>query len=206
MTDNSSVQLSPQIREYYEKGLSALSKGNLEYAAELLFQVVCLAPTYTEARKNLRLAQKQLSEGAAGKNAGGFSKKIKSFIEVCKAQILERKDDLTGAITGYEKALYTAPKNTSALRKLAQALQKAKMAAAAIQTFEALLEMTGTDAEAARSLAQLYSSVGNYEKSKQYFEKVLEIAPNDQEANRGLKDLDALGTIKRTFEDNQQPT
>ncbi|MBN1794132.1 MAG: tetratricopeptide repeat protein [Candidatus Omnitrophica bacterium] len=203
MTELSSSQLTPQIREHYEKGLAALSKGNLEYAAELLFQVVCLAPGFTEARKNLRIAQKRLLEASPKKNTGAIGKKISSAIQTFKAMLKEQKDDIAGAVTGYEQALYINPANVTALRRLAGVLKQAKMAAAAIQTFEDLLEINPDDLDAAKNLAQLYSGAGNYEKAKGYFEKVLNVSPNDQEAKKGLKDLDALGTIKKTFGDNK---
>ena len=50
-----------KVRDQYEKSMSALERGNIGYAMDMLSSIVALEPRFLLARKSLRIAQlKQL--------------------------------------------------------------------------------------------------------------------------------------------------
>ena len=57
MPEKSKTDVQPQAREFFDKGLVALRKDNLEYATKLFEQSLRLEPGFFECREALRLNQ-----------------------------------------------------------------------------------------------------------------------------------------------------
>ncbi|MBI3323227.1 MAG: tetratricopeptide repeat protein, partial [Candidatus Omnitrophica bacterium] len=70
---------------------------------------------------------------------------------------------------------------------------------AALAAYEELLGIDPNHVQALRKLARLSMKRGSDDQARQCFERIITLAPNDLEAQQGLRNLDALGTIKKGF-------
>ena len=57
MSEKSKREVHPQAREYFDKGIAALRKDNLDYATKLFEQALKREPGFFECREALRLNQ-----------------------------------------------------------------------------------------------------------------------------------------------------
>lgn len=187
------------LQPYFEKGIHAYTQGSYEYAVDLLTFVIKQAPDATEARRYLRLAvQKQyhqhppswLSQLAVFV----FSMPLRGWALVCALQGQHRR-----AIQLYERLLSLQPRSRGLLMRLAATLSRAGLDDAALATYEELLSIAPNHVAGLRQFARLAMKHGHDSQARQCFERLLALAPNDLEAQQGLRNLDALGTIKKGF-------
>ena len=67
MPEKTLSQIPRDLREFYQKGTTALERQNAEYAVSILEQVVMREPMFLEARQALRAAQiKKQGSGGTG--------------------------------------------------------------------------------------------------------------------------------------------
>lgn len=187
------------LQPYFEKGIQAYTQGSYEYAIDLLSFVVTNAPDATEARRYLRLAiQKQ----AGRRPPAALSQLGLSAVTLPLrwwAILAHWRGDLRRAISWYERLLRLLPRSTSLLMRLAAALAKHGLEDAAQQTYEELLAVDPNHLGALRQLARLAMKRGNDPLARQCFERLLKLHAGDLEAQQSLRNLDALGTIKKGF-------
>jgi tetratricopeptide (TPR) repeat protein len=192
-------QIPENVQPYFDKGIQAFSQGSYEYAVDLLSHVIKTVPDATEARRYLRLAiqkQHQLSPPSL------LSQLAAALISV-PLQLMAAINAMQGqhrqAIAGYEQLLCLQPRSKSLRLSLATELMRIGLDDAALSTYEELLALHPTHLPALRKFARLSMKRGNDAQARRCFEQILALAPNDLEAQQGLRNLDALGTIKRGF-------
>ena len=187
------------LQPYFEKGIQAYTQGSYEYAVDLLTFVIKQAPDATEARRYLRLAVQKL-----------YSQQPPSWLTQCAAMILSLPVRLWAmvcvvqgqyprAIHLYERLLCLQPRSRGLLMHLAATLSRAGLDDAALATYEEALGLDPNHVACLRKLARLSMKHGNDDQARRCFERILTLAPNDLEAKQGLRNLDALGTIKKGF-------
>lgn len=189
--------ISENIQELFNKGLESFKKGNFDYAIELFEQFLDLMPDHIKARHYLRLAERGRFKQTPPPALASFFQKLLSQLIILKASILNSKGRLEETIREYEKALRRDPNNESALKKLAVCLMALNMDEIAIDTFEEIRAVNPNNAGALKKLADLYLKHENYTKAQECFDEILKLSPHDIETERGLKNLAALGTIKK---------
>ena len=187
------------LQPYFDKGIQAYTQGSYEYAVDLLAFVVKQAPDATEARRYLRLAiQKQFSQ----QPPSAFSQ-LGTYLVTLPvrwwAMLAQLRGDLRHATALYEWLLTIAPSSRSLLMRLAAVLSRQGLDDAALQTYEELLTVNPNHLGALRKLARLAMKRGDDPKARQCFERILHLHPGDLEAQQSLRNLDALGTIKKGF-------
>ncbi len=187
------------LQRYFDKGVQAYTQGSYLYAIDLLTHVVKQAPAATEARRQLRLAIQQyyLQQPPSLLTRVGlwvFSLPIYAWAMICGLQGQYQR-----AIHVYEWLLRLQPRSHSLLVGLATTLNLAGLDEAAVTTYEELLQVAPNHLPALRHFARLAMKRGLDAKARQCFERVLTLAPGDLEAQQGLRNLDALGTIKKGF-------
>ena len=187
------------LQPYFDKGIQAYTQGSYAYAVDLLTFVVKHAPDATEPRRYLRLAiQKQFNQ-----RPPSFLWQLGMALFMLPVQCWATLADLQGnhrqAINLYEWLLSLAPRSRSLLMSLATTLTRSGMEDAAIQTYEALLSVDPNHLGALRKLARLTMKRGNDPQARQCFERILQLHPGNLEAQQSLRNLDALGTIKKGF-------
>ena len=187
------------LQPYFEKGIQAYTQGSYDYAVDLLAFVVDRAPDATEARRYLRLAiQKQFNQQppSALSQAGAL---ILTLPLRAWAMLAQVRGNLRQAADTYEWLLRLAPRSRSLLMHLAATLTRSGLDDAAQQTYEELLVIDPSHLGALRKLARLAMKRGNDPLARQCFERILHLHAGDLEAQQSLRNLDALGTIKRGF-------
>ena len=118
MAEKSKKEVEPQAREFFDKGLVALRKENLEYATKLFEQALRREPGFFECREALRLNQFK----RAGKKSGFFRMfgKTTSSSLLPKGQLALKKDPLE-AIEVAEQILNDDPYSVLGNKLLAEA-------------------------------------------------------------------------------------
>lgn len=187
------------LQAYFDKGIQAYTQGSYEYAVDLLTFVIKQAPDATEARRYLRLAiQKQYSlhppSWLSQLTAMFIGLPLRLWAEACAIQGQHRQ-----AIQLYEQLLSLQPHSKGVLMRLAASLSRAGLDDASLATYEELLTLDPNHLPALRHLARLAMKRGNDQQARQCFERLVKLVPNDLEAQQGIRNLDALGTIKKGF-------
>lgn len=187
------------LQPYFNKGIQAYTQGSYEYAVDLLTFVIQQAPDATEARRYLRLAiQKQFAlqppSWLSQVGLGTLTLPIRLW-----ALLTELRGRLRQAADLYEWLLRITPRSRGLLLRLAMTLARAGLDDAALQTYEELLTVDPNHLSAMRRLARLAMKHGNDSQARQCFERLLHLHPGDVEAQQSLRNLDAIGTMKKGF-------
>lgn len=187
------------LQPYVEKGIQAYTQGSYDYAIDLFTFVVKYAPDAAEARRYLRLAtQQQLAQHPPSVVA-----RIGLFLLTLPlrwwALLVQAQGNTRQAIGLYQQLLSLEPRSKSLLLRLAAALSRSGLDDAALQTYEELLVIDPNHLAALRRLARLAMKRGDDPKARHCFERILHLHPGDLEAQQSLRNLDALGTIKKGF-------
>ena len=187
------------LQPYFNKGIQAYTQGSYEYAMDLLGFVLKQSPDATEARRYFRLAiQKQFNQHPPSALSQWGLIWLTAPIRL-GAVIVQLQGNVRHAINMYEWLLSLTPRSPSLLMRLAATLNRAGLDDAALQTYEELLAINPSHLGALRKLARLAMKRGNDPQARQCFERVLQLRPGDLEAQQSLRNLDALGTIKKGF-------
>ena len=187
------------FQPYFDKGIQAYTQGSYAYAVDLLTFVVKHAPDATEARRYLRLSvQRQAAQHPVSpvSRLGLYllTLPLRGWAWCCQFQGNARL-----AINIYQQLLSFDPRSKSLLLRLGAALSHSGMEDAALQTYEEMLAIDANHQGALRRLARLAMKRGDDARARQCFERILQLHPGDPEAQQGLRNLDALGTIKKGF-------
>src|SRR5512136_2629966 len=110
-------EIPRDLRDLYQKGVTALQRLNFDYAITILNQVLQKEPAFFDCRQTLRAAQ--------FKKAGGGSTFLKKMLgganpQLAKARISVQKDPLD-ALDTLEQILNSDPSNSAAHKLLAEA-------------------------------------------------------------------------------------
>ncbi len=187
------------LQPYFQKAIQAYTQGSYEYAIDLLTFVLQQVPDATEARRYLRLAvQKHVSQHPPSV-ASQLALTALTLPVRAWAILAQLRGDVRQATNLYEWLLRLTPRAPSLLMRLAATLTLGGMADAAVQTYEELLTLQPNHLGALRRLARLSMKRGNDAHARQCFERILQLHPADVEARQSLRNLDALGTIKKGF-------
>ena len=191
--------VSTDLQPYFDKGIQAYTQGSYEYAVDLLSYVVQQAPDATEARRYLRLAiQKQTSQHPPSV-LSQLGLAIATLPILGWAVLAQVQGRTRQAINLYEWLLSLMPRSKSLLIRLAMTLAQSGLADAAMQTYEELLAIDPNHLGGLRKLARLAMKRGLDPKARECFERILHLHPGDLEAQQSLRNLDALGTLKKGF-------
>jgi len=76
---------------------------------------------------------------------------------------------------------------------------KNNLPANAVQNLEEAKAINAKDASILKRLGEIYLKKEDYKNAKSNYEAALKINPQDTEVLKSLKNLDALGTIQREF-------
>ena len=187
------------LQPFFDKGVQAYTQGSFEYAVDLLAYVVKEAPDATEARRYLRLSiQKQFSQHPPSSLSQLGLEWLTLPIRLW-GMLSQAAGRPQQAINLYQWLLTLTPRSRSLLMRLAGTLAQTSLDDAAVQTYEELLAVDPNHLGALRKLARLAMKRGNDAQARQCFERILSLHPGDLEASQSLRNLDALGTIKKGF-------
>ncbi|HVM59721.1 MAG TPA: tetratricopeptide repeat protein [Verrucomicrobiae bacterium] len=184
--------INPRANDFYQKGVQALERGNLDYAIEMIIQALNIEPGFVKARRTLRAAQMKKTEGEGALRRTWSAAKIQPLLAKAKLSVQKNPAE---AMTLCEQALSVDPKNGQALYMLAEAAEAAQLADTVVQTLETYTRLNPKEAKALHWLARSYIAAGQHDLARQTYDRLLQINPNDFEAQQGAKDATAKGAM-----------
>lgn len=187
----------------FEKAKAALEKRNYDYAIALLLSYIKTKPEVLEPRKMLRLAQMQKAEG---KDLSQPLNKILSILTnipgYIKVFLLIKKENWLELSLEIESLLTNNPHDYFLLSKLSAVFEKLEFLELAIDSYKQVLAVDKRNIVALRALARIHKDkMEEFGEAKIYCEKILTVIPHDMEAERMIKDMAAIGTMKKGWED-----
>ena len=185
-----------KIRDQYEKSMSALERGNIGYAMDMLSSIIDLEPRFLLARKSLRVAQ--LKKLLASKPSATTHQiaSLKGMFSTMGVQGKIKKDP-KAALAAAEKLLASDVLNFPFLKLFADAAVAAQMPEAAVQTLEVVRPHFLKNVDFLRLLAKLYLDTGNPAGARDCYAAVVELRPGDQLALKNFKDTSAVASIEK---------
>jgi tetratricopeptide (TPR) repeat protein len=187
--------VSSQVRDLYNKGFTALERGKLDYAIDLLTRCVEMSPGFLQARRYLRLAEVQRFKSKRGNWFTHLTSSISGNSLYVPAKAMLSAGKFEQALDHAEKLLAADPLNKRFVNLFAEAATKAGMAEAALQTLEIVRESYPRDADVLQWLGTLYMEIGNAKGARECFEVLSEVKPNDPKVLRWLKNATAQESL-----------
>lgn len=179
----------------FNRGFTALERGNLDYAIEMFTACVEHEPGLAKAWKYLRAAE---TARAKKKPMSAFSKAIASVTKgpaYLSAMGMLKAGKPQQAMMASEKLVQADPTNTKYAKLFAEAAAQSNYPDAAVLTLEAVRDSNPDDISVLNWLGALYQKMGRTSSARECFERLCEIAPNDAAALKRLKDAMAMDSI-----------
>ena len=182
-----------EVKAFYNKGLSAMERGNFDYAMDMFEEVLDIEPAFLEARKLLRAAAlKKTKLQPAGKVA-----LAKALCSMIKASAQLKKDPFMTMRTA-EKLLRIDPLHPKFSKLLCDAAVVAGLPEVAILTLETLRDKKAASIDILEPLANLYQKTEQFQEEFDCRTRIVELKPNDGSAQKELKDSAARLTMGKT--------
>jgi len=193
MPEKSLKEIPRNLREQYEKGMTAFQRHNFDYAMTIFNQLLIQEPAFYDCREALRATQFKKAQAGSSffrKVLGGAN----SSSLVAKGQITLRRNP-NEAVQIAEQILNTDPNSGAAHRLLADAALAIHLPKTAILSLEILVKNSPDEASLSRALGDAYALTGDVTKAEQIYSDLLEKNPNDPEIAQALKNLSARKTM-----------
>jgi tetratricopeptide (TPR) repeat protein len=184
-----------QVKDMFNRGFTALERGNVDYAIEMFTACVELEPALAQAWKYLRAAE---MARAKKKPLSAFSKSIASAFKTpayLSAMGMLKAGKTRQAMMSAEKLIQSDPTNLKYAKLFAEAAAQSNFPDAAVLTLEAARDSSPDDISVLNWLGALYQKMGRTSSARECFERLCEIAPNDAAALKRLKDAMAMDSI-----------
>jgi len=196
-------QVAQQAQNFYNKGVAAFERGNLDIAIDLLMQCVTLTPGFSRARKFLRAAQIAKFRKEKKSNLATKMQEFSALLVRMKIAGLLKAGKSELALLECEKLLTMNPLQSQSVEITVEAAEAAGHPDAALFTVEAAYENNPDDMMLLRRVADYYMAVGDYDKARDAYVKLNAYRPNDQTIFKLLKDAEARMTMASGgWEDN----
>jgi tetratricopeptide (TPR) repeat protein len=189
--------LKPKAKELFDRGFSALDRGNLDYAMDMLLGCLELEPGFLEGRTYLRAAAvRKFKEGKNGKlaqamgTAAGMPKIIAARANLAKKPL--------SSLQTAEELLRKNPLNPQFVYLLCDAAVALNMPEVAVQSLEIIRDHSEKDdPDMLYRLAQAYLENEQPQEARAVFERVMTLKPNNQDLIKEYKDITAIATMKQ---------
>lgn len=193
MPEKPFAQVPRDLKDFYQKGTTALERQNLDYAISILEQVVLREPAFLEARQALRAAQ--IKKHGSG---GGFFKKILGGASnsplIAKGQLTVRKNPVE-AMQIAEQILASDPNSPSGNKLLAEAALGADLPRTACFALEIARRAAPQDIELRKRYAQALGESGQVDKAEEVYLELVNELPGDPALAMEFKNLSAKKTL-----------
>jgi tetratricopeptide (TPR) repeat protein len=188
-------EVSQEIRDLFNKGFTAMERGNPEYAMDLFTRCVQKEPGFLQGRRFLRLAQIQRFKRKQINFLTHIVTTITGMSLYMSAKAMLKAGKHEQSLEQAEKLMAMDPLNKRFVHLFADVAAKAGLPAAAIQTLEIVRESYPNDQELMMWMGALHLQAGNAKPARECFERLAELRPNDPEVLHSLKNAMALESI-----------
>ncbi len=190
-------QMPQKAKDLFNRGFTALERGNLDYAVDMFTACLQLEPLFHQARRYLRAAEVKQFKGRGGNALTQLVTTLTGLPTVVTAQALLNAGKPMQAIAALEKVLRKDPLNLSYAKVLIKAAEAAGEQEIAIQTLVMVLETHPHDAFVLNALGHLYQKTDQPRQALECFETLCELKPNDSAARKALKDASAINSMTK---------
>jgi tetratricopeptide (TPR) repeat protein len=187
--------VSRQLQNLFDKGLNALTSGNLPYALDLLNAVIEQEPAFLEARRALRLG---CIKQASARKVGALGRKLAETAKMpafMGAQRSLKSGNLLEALTQSEKLLQDDPFNLKYALLFAEAAAASGIPEAGAMTLTFVSDNSPGDPKVLTAVGGYYASIGDSSNARQCYEQVCVLRPDDPDALKRLKDIMAVDSM-----------
>ena len=192
MEEKTQKEVHPQAKEYFEKGIAALRKDNLDYASKLFEQSLKKEPGFFECREALRLNQFKRAE-----KKSSFSKifsKTTSSSLLPKGQLALRNNPVE-AIEVAEQILNEDPYSVMGNKLLGEAATLAGFNKTALFAWEWVMKQQPDDKNNTIKYCDALVSVGELSKADECCSELAKTHPEDLAVLQLSKNLSARLTM-----------
>ena len=192
MEEKSQKEVHPEARDYFEKGISALRKDNLDYASKLFEQSLKKEPGFFECREALRLNQFKRAE-----KKSSFSKifsKTTSSSLLPKGQLALRNNPIE-AIEVAEQILSEDPYSIMGNKLLGEAASLVGFHKTALFAWEWVMKQQPGDKNNTINYCDALVEVGEIAKADECCSELAKIYPEDLSVLQLSKNLSARLTM-----------
>ncbi len=188
------------VTKHTEKAAVAAERGNYDYAIELYSRVLEVQPEHVEARKALRAVEVRRAQerGITKSGVSGWLRGLGHFLAGAIYTAIGKHEK---AMAACESFLKNDPYNSTVMRLLARAAEKADHPAVAILVLEdvrasvAKTRLKGmalnTYIKVLRKLGHLYARTEQLPLASERLEEILKLKPGDREAEVDIKNIAA---------------
>jgi tetratricopeptide (TPR) repeat protein len=194
MPEKTLAELPRDLRDLFQKGVTAVQRQNLDYAIAIFQQVVQREPAYLEGRQALRAAQIK----KVGSSTGFFKKMLGGASAsplMAKAQLAKGKNPLE-AVQIAEQILESDPNNSIGHKILAEAAASAGLYKTACFAYEILLKASPRDYDLSMAYGEALAAAGQVSKAEFVYQELQRSHPTRPDIAVALKDLAAKRTLK----------
>jgi tetratricopeptide (TPR) repeat protein len=187
-------EASSAARSFYDKGMAALERNNLDYAMDMFTAALEQHPELLEVRKLLRSAalNQQRENPAKGPSIG-------TALIALKTQLLLKKQIHKAPLSALhliEQRLRKAPTNLHYIQLLCRAAKAASLPEIAIQELEMARDRSPKELAILEPLAELYRQEKRFDNEYECRKQIALLKPNDSLALKQLKDAAAHNTME----------
>ena len=201
MAGEKTDQVAQQAQNFFNKGVAAFERSNLDIAIDLLMQCVTLAPGFSRARKFLRAAQIAKFKKEKRSKMAAQMQEFSAMMLRMKITGLQKAKKTELALLECEKLLTMNPLHPQNVELAVEVADAAGHPDASLFTVEAAYENNPDDMKLLRRVADYYMTVGEYAKARDAYVKLNAFLPNDQTIFKQLKDAEARVTMASGWED-----
>ena len=194
MPEKTLAEIARDLRELFQKGITAVQRQNLDYAIAIFQQVVQREPAFLEGRQALRAAQIK----KVGASTGFFKKVLGGASAsplMAKAQLAKGKNPLE-AVQIAEQILESDPNNSIGHKILAESAAAAGLPKTACFAYEILLKASPGDYNLSMAYGEALAAAGQVSKAEFVYQELQRTHPTKADIAVALKDLAAKRTLK----------
>ena len=189
--------VSPRVQDFFNKGFSAMERGNLQYAIDMFSACIQAEPGFLRARRFLRAAEiKQYREKTGGRGSHLLST-LTGLPNYIAGMIMLHAKQPAKALQVAEKLMRLDPLNLTFVKLLGHAAEATDYPEIAIQTIAVAREHNPGNADILSWLGRLYMQTHQPKLARECFEELCELRPNDGAALKSLKDAMAVDSMTR---------
>ena len=190
-------EVPQKVRDLFNRGFTAMERGNLDYAIDMFTASLHLEPLFHRARKFLRAAEVKRHMLGGTHALAAFTGPLTSLPAVLSAHALVRSGKPMQALERIEKALRGDPLNPALVQAFGQAAEAAGEPEIAILTLQIVRDHKPQDTAILNWLGHLYMKTDQHRLARECFEKLVELLPHDGAALKSLKDSMALDSMAK---------
>ena len=195
MSELTVEQVPASVKSMFNKGFSAMERGNLDYAIDLLSSCVAAEPRFLQARKFLRAAEMRRAKSRPSNCITAGITKLAALPTYLAALAALQSKKHERSVAKAEILLRQAPLDLQYIQLFARAAAGAKLPEVAIQSLEIALEHHPDEIRLLALLGELYLEVGRNRDARTCFETLCALRPNDPAVLKQLKDAMAMDSM-----------